>query len=113
MIEVTISRSLKGQFTRLEIKGHAEYADFGQDIVCAGASALAQTSVLGLKQVAGIKPVVASKSGYFSLELPDRLPEVSLEKAVCIAETLCLGLEDMAKSYPSHIRVKTIRRCCR
>lgn len=109
MIKVTIARSSTGLFTGLKITGHAGYADFGEDIVCAGASALAETSVLGLVKVAGINPVVASKSGYFSLKFPDNMPESSLEKALCIVETLCLGLEDMAKSYPSHIRVKTIK----
>ena len=109
MIEVTITRSLTGQFSGLKIRGHAKYAGFGEDIVCAGASALAETSVLGLEKVAGIKPVVVSKSGCFSLKFPDKLPEESSDKAVSIVETLCLGLEDMAKSYPSHIRVKTIK----
>jgi uncharacterized protein YsxB (DUF464 family) len=109
MIRVTITRNPKGEFSRIVIDGHAGYADYGQDIVCAGVSALAQTCALGLKKVVGINPRVRCESGFFSLELPTSLSGSSFEKSVCIVETLCIGLEDMAKSYPSHIRVQTIK----
>ena len=36
------------------IKGHAGFADHGEDIVCAGASAIAQSALLGLQDLLAI-----------------------------------------------------------
>lgn len=36
----------------IEIDGHADYAEYGNDIVCAAVSAILQTAQLGLMQLA-------------------------------------------------------------
>ena len=109
MIRVTVTRSCAGHINKLSIKGHAGYADSGQDIVCAGASAVAQTCVIGLKKVAGVDPLVTLKNGFFALALPEGISAKSADRALCILETAYLGLKDMALSYPSNIRVRTIK----
>ena len=38
------------------IEGHAEYADHGEDIVCAGVSAILYTAQLGLVEMANNYP---------------------------------------------------------
>ena len=40
MITVTVSRNEDGVCNRICMEGHAGYAEYGQDIVCAAASAL-------------------------------------------------------------------------
>ncbi len=42
-----------GLLVGFRIRGHAGFAEYGQDIVCAGASAIAQAAVLGLKDTLG------------------------------------------------------------
>ncbi|MDD4570523.1 MAG: ribosomal-processing cysteine protease Prp, partial [Tepidanaerobacteraceae bacterium] len=84
------------------------YAEYGKDIVCAGVSALTETAVLGLKNIAGIKPLVYKKEGCLILKLPDNMTPEELKKAAIILETIVLGLEDISKSYPSNIRTEII-----
>lgn len=40
----------------IEVDGHADYAPHGQDIVCAGISAIMQTCALGLQAIADTYP---------------------------------------------------------
>ena len=90
----------------MEISGHAEYAEYGKDIVCAGVSALVETAVLGLENVVGVKPLVNKKQGFFILKLPDSMTEEESKNAAIILETIFLGLEDIANSYPLNIRTE-------
>lgn len=53
MIHVTFLRS-QGRLVGFDCTGHADYAEAGQDIVCSAVSALTQTAVLGLVEVAHI-----------------------------------------------------------
>lgn len=49
---VNIKYSANAGEVVLTIKGHANYAEHGQDIVCAGVSAIIQTAILGLEEIA-------------------------------------------------------------
>ena len=49
MIKVTIDMS---EGISIKTTGHANYAPYGEDIVCAGVSAILQTAVLGLENIA-------------------------------------------------------------
>jgi uncharacterized protein YsxB (DUF464 family) len=50
MININVDQK-NGEMT-ISIKGHANYDQYGKDIVCAGVSAIAQTAVLGLESIA-------------------------------------------------------------
>ena len=50
MIEINVLRK-EGELTGYEVKGHAEYADEGEDIVCAAISVLAQTGIFSLNSL--------------------------------------------------------------
>ncbi|HHY41862.1 MAG TPA: ribosomal-processing cysteine protease Prp [Thermoanaerobacterales bacterium] len=108
MIHVKAKRHPIGGYMSLEISGHAKYAEYGKDIVCAGVSALAETAILGLKHVACVKPLVIKRQGYLALKLPDNLPQEELKKATIILETIFLGLKDISKSYPSNVRIELV-----
>lgn len=107
MIEVKIFKGTDDKVKSLEVSGHAEYADYGKDIICAGVSALIETCILGLEKVAEIKPLVIKRAGYFSLKLPKDARDDLMERAYIIVDTTLLGLEDMSRSYPNYIRVET------
>lgn len=87
----------------LTVEGHAGYADKGEDIVCAGVSALAETAVIGLRQVAGIKPAVTRQDGYLDVRLPTGLSGQAAAAAETILRTTIAGLRDIAKSYPEYV----------
>jgi len=111
MIKVKVFSNDNGSISGLEVSGHAGFASYGYDIVCAGVSALVETCVLGLERIAGLSNIALKKEGYFYLKIPEDLPKEVLDKALIILETTYLGIEDMAKSYPANICVKRNGRC--
>ena len=82
--------SVKGTRENLRgflIRGHAGFAEAGQDIVCAAVSALAATALLGLERY-----------------LPD-LTEREAHDAQVILTVLLLGLEGVAEEYGRYIEL--------
>ncbi len=87
-----------------EVKGHAGYADAGEDIVCAGVSAILQTAALALEQLFVIKPHLVVKPGHMVCRLPDYDDPVERLRAQTILQTAVLGCRNIATQYPSHIQ---------
>jgi len=103
MIEVNIHRDPQGRVVIFQVKGHAEYAEFGQDVVCGAVSALAQTAILGLEEVAGMNPEVEIGEGALRCRLSAR--EVANDRGQAILETVILGLKDIEEDYGDYLRV--------
>ncbi|MGI5920430.1 MAG: ribosomal-processing cysteine protease Prp [Syntrophomonadaceae bacterium] len=109
MVEITINYQDK-RIISFEVNGHAGYAPPGQDIYCAGVSAVTQTALLGLLKHLSHKPVFSAAKGNLTLKLPDALNPEEKEKAQIILSTMETGLLSMQEAYGEFIRVK-IRRC--
>ena len=91
----------KDQWIRkFELYGHAGYAEYGLDIVCAAVSALSISAVNGLEYYLPYKPEVEvdDPQGFLSCTLPDLEPG-TLEQAQWILGTMVLGIEGIQKSY--------------
>ncbi|NLZ44658.1 MAG: ribosomal-processing cysteine protease Prp [Clostridia bacterium] len=94
-------------FTGFRAEGHTGYAPAGSDIVCAGVSALLQSTVIALDELLGI-PVelkTEKKTGLFICRLPAALTGEQQEKADLLFRSAYLGLLRMANEYPEHLRV--------
>ena len=50
MIDVEIFQTSSGKYTGFRMNGHAEYAEYGQDIVCAAVSALVINTINSIEQ---------------------------------------------------------------
>lgn len=105
MIKVQVRRASDGTIARLEVNGHANYADYGEDIVCAGVSALVETALIGLRQVAQHPYEGEAVSGRMYCKVQTGGTPESAARAQVILETTLLGLRDIAKDYPQFIRV--------
>lgn len=97
-----------GDIVEVEIKGHTGYAKAGRDIVCSAVSTLAQGALLGLAEVAGVKTesTKGEEIGYLNFRLAEEIKGEKRIKAQAILETMYLGLKDLEKSYPRHIRME-------
>lgn len=104
MIRVRIERDHRGAIAAFRVEGHAGYAEHGRDIVCAGVTALVDTAVLALGQVAGIPHVARQGDGFTEVRLQAGSPAAQ-ERAQVILETMLLGLKDIEKDYRHFIRV--------
>lgn len=98
MIRVAL-RSQDECITGFDVKGHAGYAEAGQDIVCAAVSVLTTTCVNALETVAGVKPTVKTSDGRMRVVVPRN----SGHDAQVILRTLRQGLRDLAEQYSRYI----------
>ncbi len=104
MIRVIIYRSgtvLQG----FEITGHSDFRPRGSDIVCSAISALSQTAIPALEQVADVKPDWSRTEGRLVCKLPPDLEHREMEAAQAVLQTVIIGIETIAKQYPQHVTV--------
>ncbi|HYF91397.1 MAG TPA: ribosomal-processing cysteine protease Prp [Symbiobacteriaceae bacterium] len=105
MTEVQVRRAPDGTVTELRVAGHTDYAERGEDIVCAGVSALVVTCLIGLKKVARHPHAGKARAGsMYCRLLPGGTPD-SAARAQAILETTVLGLQDIARDYHQFVRV--------
>ena len=101
MIKVKIFRNSTGKINGFKVTGHADTAPHGQDIVCAGVSALTQTAILGVAKHLRREVEYVVKSGNLILNLlsePDELTDA-------IFETMLLGLVEIEKINSKNIKI--------
>lgn len=102
MIAVTFFR--EGQsWVGFSAAGHSHFSPRGTDIVCSAVSSLAQTAVLALDQVAGIKPQWQKKEGLLECRLPAGAG--SLPESQVIFQTILTGIRHIALEYPDYVKV--------
>ncbi|EHQ91781.1 ribosomal-processing cysteine protease Prp [Desulfosporosinus youngiae] len=88
----------RGQIREFEMSGHAGFAEEGQDIVCAGVSALSIAAVNGLEHFLSVAPKVREADGHITCQLVE-VSEQELEKAQWILQTMALGIEKIQAAY--------------
>lgn len=104
MTRVTIRRK-GGKIVGFEADSHAGYANAGGDIVCSGISALVQSAVLGLEQVARVQPTYSIGDATVACTVPDSLAAEARERADMILETMLLGLVAIAEQYAEYLDI--------
>ncbi len=88
-----------------EIKGHAEYADPGQDIVCSAISALGTTTILGLTERLLLPVGYESEEGYQYCVLGKELMAAQYEQAELLLDTMLLGLQAIQANYGEYLNI--------
>jgi uncharacterized protein len=107
MLEVTFARDDRGRFCAILARGHADFAAHGSDIVCAAVSAILQAARLGLVEYARADVTVRQEPG--RLELRWLEDQRDFESVRAIATTAALAVEQIARRYPKHVRLKLAR----
>ena len=94
MIKVQIKRNNK-YITQIKIKGHAQFGEYGKDLVCAGVSAVAKKGFLEEKKCA-----IILKNGNIMIDVyeNDEIMQV-------ILETLVISLESFTEDYHQYIKI--------
>lgn len=106
MIDIEVYQNTQNEITECRLCGHADYANHGEDIVCAAISAITCTAVLGLREYAKV-------DGHYEA-LPAKAhikPNVYRDDAVqAILQTLVLGYREIANQYSQYITITIHRR---
>ena len=99
MIKVLIKRE-ENKFISLEVKGHANSAEQGRDLVCAGVTAIL---------AGGFNNLESPKSFELKLEegyaLAKAIKEVSSHDEI-VLETIICSLKTMEEGWPQFISIK-------
>lgn len=103
MVKITFYQNKLQQFTGFEVLDHAEFADPGQDIVCAGVSALVINCLNSIEELTDIPFCTDSDEnrGFISFQAED----ASDHDAQLLIKSLILGLQSMETNYEKYIDV--------
>lgn len=94
MIEVIVQKD------EIRVLGHAGYAPTGQDIVCAGVTALTQTLVASLDNLTDDNPGYTIAPGIFKLKTKGLSA-----KAKLLVDSFFIGICGIADAYPDYVRI--------
>ncbi len=101
MIKITIYQN-RGETTGFHCEGHADYAEYGKDIVCSAVSILVINTINGIEQFT---------EDAFTLDVPEdgtseginditfHLTDAVSEGTDVLLKTLVLGLTEIQKMY--------------
>ncbi|WP_054942698.1 ribosomal-processing cysteine protease Prp [Paenibacillus ihuae] len=109
MINVRITRaSNMGAVIGFEVEGHAGYAKRGEDIVCAGVSAVTVGTVNSIESLTGISMDTSMKNGFLSGTLGSVEDAETSAKVQLLLESMVLMLSDIAESYGKYIKIQQV-----
>ena len=89
--------------------GHAGFGEYGEDIVCAGVSALGITTVNSIEKLGGYQPIVdvdEVEGGYLYVEVVGDVTKVQAQTTQILLNSLLLGLEGIQEEYPNYLTVQ-------
>ena len=101
MIKVIVKKELK-HLRKVEVSGHANYEEYGKDIVCAATSAIITTTVNGILAVQNrsLKVLDDGKLLVIDVLTADEVVEKLLFNMITL-------LEELENQYPKNIKVIT------
>jgi uncharacterized protein YsxB (DUF464 family) len=105
MIEVVVKTSAisgQPQIAQITMQGHAGSGEYGNDLVCAAASALIITFVNSVETLCGRDMSPEVRSGYLDVVLRAEQYEQLL------AQSLLVGLEGLMRDHGAYIMVRRI-----
>ncbi len=107
MTAIRFYQDSEQRLTGFESSGHADYADEGEDIVCAAISVLTINTVNALEQFTEDGLKLETRDGYIRLEVETPVSDA----AELLLKTLALGIGEIAKQYGStYVTQEFIRR---
>lgn len=94
----------EGNTHTLTVLGHANYAEYGKDIVCAGVSALIQALIGWAENNPHVIECVSvdDKSGEVIIECQGD------EDVAAVFYMTAIGVEQIAEAYPNHVDIDII-----
>jgi len=86
---------------KIEIKGHAKYAEYGKDIVCSGVSSIVTTTVNACIRFNEDYIKYESSENLFLIEVLV-INEVT---TILISNMICM-IKELSEDYPKNINIK-------
>ncbi|MDG4655376.1 ribosomal-processing cysteine protease Prp [Ectobacillus antri] len=108
MIKVTIHRTSLG-IQSFEMTGHANFAEHGKDLVCAGVSAVVFGSINSIEALCHVQANInlGKNGGFLTYRLPE-LDNETFQKTQLLLEGMLVSLRTIEMDYGKYIRIKEI-----
>ncbi|RXI98390.1 ribosomal-processing cysteine protease Prp [Anaerobacillus alkaliphilus] len=108
MIKVKVVRNIDNTIRSFEMSGHAEAGPYGQDIVCAGASAVSIGTVNAIDTLCNVQLEVEQNAdgGFLRCTVPTGLDRQRYEKVQLILEAMVVSLNSIAEGYGKYITIR-------
>ena len=105
MIKVTIYKTERQEYAGFDMEGHAGYAEAGEDIVCAGVSALVINALNSIERFTDDETSCVSDEETGSIEF--RFDGTPSHDATLLLDSMILGLEEIEDSndYEKYIDI--------
>ena len=103
MVRVTVFEE-RGTPVGFELTGHADAGAYGEDIVCAGISAITETALLGVTDVLKLDAAWARQEGHLRCELSRETSPEDMAKAAIVFNTMIAGLTSLQRAYPKSLK---------
>lgn len=84
----------------ITISGHAQYAEIGKDIVCAGVSALVQTLIQSIEELTTDTIQYDMSPGTVDIKFRDLSEDAQL-----LVNSFFVGVQMIADEYPDNVKV--------
>ena len=98
MTQITFHKTTAGEYKGFTCDGHAGFADYGEDIVCAAISALVINTINSLEQITGEQIQVETDENVGTIRC--RFVNQPLkETSKALMDSLVLGLTQIEKQY--------------
>lgn len=109
MIKVVIERNKDHTIHTFTMKGHANSGPHGQDLVCAGASAVSFGAVNAIHEICAVPLEVDMKGegGYLRCSVPSQLDPSTYEKVQLLLEAMLVSLKTIEQQYGEYIHIKS------
>ena len=104
MIKIFIFRK-SGEIIGFSGKGHANFDEYGKDIVCSAVSTATQQAVVGILGYLKLNPKVGNKDGYLSLDLKNCEIKDKRRELNAILESMYIMLKEIEKIYPKNLKI--------
>ena len=100
MTDITIQKNSKGWYKGFKCDGHAGYAEYGQDIVCAALSVLTINTINSIENFAGDLMDVSSdeEKGIITCTFRNKTGNIS-EEATLLMKSYELGVNGIFEQY--------------
>lgn len=107
MIKVTLYYNKQKDLCRFKLYGHAQYAEYGQDIVCAGVSMIVINTINSIESFTN-EPLVTkhdADTGWLECTFPEIQKGKGSEEAKLLLKSMVLGLGSVKEEYGSYIQI--------
>lgn len=96
---ITINYKKDKLISEIKISGHANFAEFGKDIVCAAVSSIVTTTINNILTIDNNAIKYVDKDGYILITNEDS------ELADKLLSNMLNMLEELANDYPKNIKI--------